>query len=151
MKKLLSLMLVVFALALLSSGAQAQSYNLVSILTPPTGGTNNIAASTTNSSTYAVRLDAPIKSQHIGLQATFKLTGSGTSASVFVFDKSLDGANWETGAYRLSATANGTSSVTAVTNFQVGAIGYLRLSSIENPNGTAMTNIVVKYSQKTGI
>lgn len=113
------------------------------------GGTNNVAASTTNSVTAPVI--AATRASDVALQATFKLTGSGTSAVVFVFDESIDNSNWESASRTLSVTAAGTSTVSNVGNYTLGGAGYLRLSSVQNPNAAAITNLVLKYSLKPGI
>lgn len=112
----------------------------------------SVAAATTNT-TYASSnwTAVSVNGSKLGVGLTFKLQGAGTSAVVFKFDASLDGASWETAAYSVTATAAGTTAVTKNGNFDLGALPYVRLSSVENPNASAVTNIVIRYGNKRSI
>jgi hypothetical protein len=128
--------------AFLVTPARAQGYGVSVVL----GGTNNVAAATTNSS-FATVIPAT-RATDIAVQPSFKLTGSGTSAVVLKFDESADNANWTANAVSISVTAAGTATVSKVSNFALGGIGYLRLSTVENPNASAVTNLSITFAQK---
>lgn len=142
-------LIIAAALALLafSPCAKAQ-WNLQ---LPVPGGTNNCTATTTNTTfttsqptaafTVPPQTDLPI-------QIVFKLTGSGTSACVFKFDESADNVNWKANAYSVTVTANGTSTVNNTGNFNIKGMPFLRLQTIENPNASAITNLLVQCIEK---
>ena len=145
MKKLNLLILAVVALFAVS--AQAQSYDVITTTLSSNSVTiTSIAASATNST---VRSSTMLSHQQsIGVQASFALASTGTSAVVFKFDSSVDGLNWTSAAYSITVTANGTNTVSGASTFAIGGIGHVRLSSIENPNAEAMTGVTVKYARK---
>ena len=145
MKKFTALFLA--AAGILFAGAAQAQYSIQT--TTLNGGTNNVAASTTNSVTAPVL--AFTRSTYGVVQTTFKLTGAGSSTVVLTFDESVDNSNWDLATRTLSVTANGTTAVTGLSNYTLGGAGYLRLSSVENPNAAAITNLVVKYSYKPGL
>lgn len=135
--------------ALVALPAAAQTFDGPKNLTVPA----SVAAASTNT-TYASSnwTASAISGSKMGVGVTFKLTGSGSSTVVLKFDASLDGATWETAAYSVSAAANGTTAVVKNANFDLGALPYVRLSSIENPNASsAVTNLVIRYGNKRGI
>lgn len=144
LSKLLPMLAACFVLAI---PAKAQNYSIQT--TTLTGGTNNVSATTTNSS-LAIVMPVP-KSSFIGIQPSFKLTGSGTTAVVFSFDESIDNSVWTSGTQTLSITPAGTTVVTGIKNFSANGVGFLRLSSIANANATAITNLVVKFATKNGL
>lgn len=123
---------------------QAQGYFPTTALA---GGTNNVAATTTNTS-FAVILSSQGRGPYMAVQPSFKLIGAGTSAVVFKFDESVDGTIWDLAAHTISVTASTTNVVTTLAPITLGAIGYLRLTTIENPNATAITNLTLKYVTK---
>lgn len=141
----------IFACLLLTiaPSVNGQSVTYDTPTTSLTGGTNNVSATTTNTS-FSVIIDAP-RSTYVGLQPVFSLTGAGTSAVVFKFDKSLDRVHWESGGATVSVTANGTNVVTAASSVTLGAIGYLKLTTVENPNASAITNLWLIPSRKNGL
>lgn len=143
MKKLIQFL---FAIAISFGAAQAQ-YNLIT--TTLNGGTNSVAASTTTSTTAPVL--SFTRSTYGAVQATCKLDGAGTTAVVFTFDESIDGSRWVPSTRTLSVTPAGTTQVSAIQNYTIGASGYLRLKSINNPNASNLTNVVLNYSYKPGI
>ena len=145
MKKFNITILAAFALAF-SAGAQS----VVQTTSPYNGTTGNFASASTNSSLTAPQLSFP-RSNYGAVQIGFKLDGSGTSAVVFKFDESIDGANWVATTRTLSVTAAGTTTVHNLSNLTLGGAGYLRLSYIGNPNSANITNLYVKYAYKPGI
>lgn len=146
MKNIFGLLIIAVA-ALLTAPVQAQSYNLRSAtITSNSVTVTAVEASITNST---VRATIPAtKGDTLALQVSVTLAGAGTSAVVCKFDESVDGTNWESSAHSVSVTASGTSTITTVANISVGSIGYLRLSSVENPNAQVAT-VAIKYAQKT--
>lgn len=113
------------------------------------GGTNVVAASSTNSPS-GVTFTAAYSSD-IALQPSFKLTGAGSSAVVFVFDTSLDGTTWYPAAFNISITANGTTPVSKVATQALGSTPYIKLSSIQNPNASIITNLALVATMKRGL
>lgn len=111
----------------------------------------SVAATTTNT-TYASSnwVGTATQSQKVTLGVKFQLTSTGTSAVVFKFDSSVDGVNWETATHSITGTAAGTTPVNKLGTFDLGGAPYFRLSSIENPNANAVTNISIRYSAKKG-
>lgn len=114
------------------------------------GMSTNIVAAVT---AVNPRVPFPVtQGQFAAIQVNYKLTGAGTSNNYFSFDASVDGTNaWATNLYVIGVAANGTTNVGGVSNWNIGAFGYLRIGTITNNNGTAMTNIVIRSGQKPGI
>jgi hypothetical protein len=125
--------------------AQAQGYNIQTILS---GGTNNIAANTLN--TYGTSIPV-VRGSTVALQASFKLVGSGTSGVNFLFNRSVDGVIWETNAITWTIAATATTTNAATTNITIGSTGFLMLNTSTNNNATATTNLLLKAGQKVGI
>jgi len=141
MKRLLSALVAIFALAL---GALAQSPTVYTVLT---GGTNVIAANTTNTpgNTFSVSEYASVD-----VQVTLKASTTNTTAVVFYFAKSLDSTTYETTpSLSCSITPNGTAEVSKVFNLSVPNVASLKLSHAENANANGyVTNVAVKYRLK---
>jgi hypothetical protein len=109
--------------------------------------TNAIPATTTNttvrSSTIVVTAGLDV-----AIQPQFNLADTGTDTIVLKFDESIDNSNWTDATRSISIVANGTNTVSKVSNFTVGAVGYLRLSQVQNPSARAIQNLVVKTATK---
>lgn len=123
-----------------------EAQNVQTILS---GGTNNLAANTLV--TYSLPVIAVQKGSIVGLQTQFKLvSGNGITNMTFKFDVSLDNAMWQSNAitWGVPPTAAVTNSVT--TNISVGAWNFIRLNLGTNGNDTALTNLILKASQKSG-
>jgi hypothetical protein len=140
-------MLALIAFMALAFTAHAQSYNQGSIL----GGTANSPASTDNTTYYTTNSTVIpcTKATEIALQLEHKLQGAGTSAVVARFDESVDGITWTASTRLMTNTSAGTTLVSKTQTFTVGAVGYIRLASINNSSATAVTNLIVKYAFKT--
>lgn len=85
------------------------------------------------------------------IQMSYNLAGAGSSAVTAYIGASLDGLNWVTNFATLAVTANGTATVSAITNLSTaafGSIGYLRLDAIQNANASAVTNLTFTYAVK---
>lgn len=139
LKTLAALAAVMCAAAL---PAVAQQYELKSF-----GAATNYAAETTNSITSAkVTLT---KHDLTAVEVSFNLDGSGTSAVVVKVHESLDGTNFDdTVLQSISLTASGTNTVRAIVPLNVGAVGYLGVRSLENPNASGITNLVIRAAIK---
>lgn len=124
----------------LTCQVHAQQYDVLT--TAYSGGTNNLAAATTNST--AAKVIGLAKYDQVAIDVKFKLIGSGTSAVVLKLDEGLDGSNWVANTRTISITAAGTSTVYFCTNYTVDSVGYLRLNVIENPNASAITNLQIR-------
>lgn len=147
-QKLLSLALCgVLALgAALPRAARAQAYGSQFLIS---GGTNAVPGQTTNS--YGAGYDIDVtRRNNLGLFLNFQAqSGTNISNVTFVFKHSLDQTTFTTtNLTRISLAGFGTNAVNFATNVTTGGIGYWRLDSIENLNGTAITNVIVQYSQK---
>lgn len=141
--QLICVAIVAMAAVIFTPESQGQ-YILGSVL----GGTNNVEAATTNT-TFTAVIPAT-KGLAVAVQPQFKLTDTGTDPVVLKFDTSLDQINWTVAAQSVTVTADGTNTVSKAANFDLGAVGYIRLSQVENPNAAAITNLTIKYSQKRG-
>lgn len=138
MKKL-SFVIIAFA-ALLAGTAQAQQYATAS-------GTiySNLIARTTfaATSTNTVTSTAMLSHQQtLGVQVAHSLADTGTDAIVYKFDTSVDGLYWTANTYSITVTSSGTNVVSGSASFAVGGMGYVRLSSIENPSARIITPTV---------
>lgn len=139
------------AMLALAFGANGQSY-VNDTITSTLVSTYSVAATTTNTTIASSNIIAAVtRSSYVTLQPIFKLQGAGSSAVVFVFDESTDGSTWESAAHTVSITADTTNQVTLVQNVQLEGIGFLRLGAVRNPNASAVTNMSVKISYKTGL
>lgn len=80
--------------------------------------------------------------EDVALQVSFALVGAGTSAITTTVQSSLDQTNW---CPHLSwtITAAGATTVAGVTNFHVGAVPFLRVSTIANGNATNLTGLTL--------
>lgn len=87
------------------------------------------------------------KSVYLGLQIDYKLSSTGDSNVVFTLQKSLDDSTFENVTTFLKA-ANGTNTVTIVTNLTTGAVGFWRIKQIDYIGSASdgyLTNLVVKW------
>jgi hypothetical protein len=128
--------------------AAAQNYIGYSAETLIPGGTNNVAFAATNTYTLTLTLT---RQAEVAIQLSFSALGTNTSNIDFKLEPSVDGVTFDTQntAHTITIAANGTNVVTLVTNRVVGAVGYLRLRSVSNPNATqALTNLSVQYAIK---
>jgi hypothetical protein len=134
----------VLASAWLVSPARAQ------IGIPATiAATNSVNAGVvfTNNTAFSVQ-----QWNNIAIQSTTVLTNGETSAITYAFDKSLDGLNWQTGAFSWTMPATGLATNTTVTNVTVGAVRWLRLGSINNAATNGQLRIIgLSYSGKIGL
>jgi len=146
MKKLTILAIAALAFAFAPT-ASAQYTRQAVITTTLNGGTNVVAAATTNSPNLVLQVP---DSEYIGLHFGFASDATNDTTIRIVLKESLDGTTYATGeSHTLSVAANGTTAVNVVTNINVGAIRYLKLTSIENANGaSALTNVVFSYGFK---
>jgi len=111
------------------------------------GGTNNIAATTTNSPTA----DTISVSEYanVGYQITVKPISTSTGTVVFNFAQSLDSTSYETvPQHTVTCTLNGTGAITTCGNFSIPSAGTLKLATIVNTNAMAITNIAIVYRLK---
>lgn len=107
------------------------------------GGTNNIAATSTNApgDTFAVSAY-----DNVGYQITVKPISTSTGTVVFSFADSLDSTTYESTPSRtVTVTLAGTGAITAVGNWTTPSSATLKLASIVSTNAMAMTNIAIAY------
>jgi hypothetical protein len=143
MKHALSLIGAAFTMFTLSAFAQVD-INTTSL----NGGTNNIASTTTRNFTIPLSIT---RGSQMAIQLSCKALGATTSNVTVNMDESVDNVIWEASKRSFVLALNGTSVVNVVTNYNFGAVPFVRISSIQNGAGEAITNIVVKYSVKPGL
>ncbi len=113
------------------------------------GGTNNVAAATTN--TYSLPSFPVIYGKEVSFLVSAQMAANTNTDLVFVFDRSVDAVNWETNTFSLTLTCNTTNQSQLGTNFNAGGYPFYRLDSIQNPNTqSATTNVIVKSVYKRG-
>ena len=111
------------------------------------GGTNVIAASSTNSFTDTIAVS---EFDNVGIQVTCMPVTTSTGTVLFNFALSLDSTSYKTVPSQvLTVTLAGTNTVTKVNNFSIPSAGTLRLASVANANAIVMTNVIVKIRMKS--
>ncbi|MCX6896324.1 MAG: hypothetical protein NTZ16_12665 [Verrucomicrobia bacterium] len=131
---------LLLGLVLLAGSVQAQQYSTPALAS---GGTNNVAAASTN--IYgSITLT---KNDEFGLFLSSVAISASTSNTVWYVDASLDNTNWTT-INAITKTQTGTTAATVGTNIYVGAAGYARVRCAIPDNLVALTNITVRYSLK---
>ena len=121
-----------------------------------TGGTNIVAATTTN--TYAANLTtAGITVDKggylsIGTQFTCMAANAGNLVLTFVpTDSSTNGSTIAGEAITLTIPCNGTTQVNSVTNIFIGGTPSLLLKTAGNTGAGTVTNLLIRANYKTGI
>lgn len=110
------------------------------------GGTNNVAAATTNSYTHNIDVR---KQDNACLQISFAMVDTSTTTIDLVLLKSLDASTWDTVDLKtITLTADGTNTVCCVTNLSTAGLGWYRLSTIANTSAVALTNLSFSYAIK---
>lgn len=128
--------------------AQAQ---YVIIPTTVNGGTNYVEQGTT-ATHYSGELLSVANAREVAIMTSFKLTGAGTDNITLKFDSSIDNVNWESDEHTIVVPATGTTTKVAITNITIGAVGFLRLASVQNAAASQdVTNLVVKAAIKPGL
>ena len=129
---------------------QAQVYTAASVMT-----NSVIAGSLTNyyngvTSLASLRLGNMVPPRLVGVQASVTgSTGTNVQDVVFVFKRSVDGTTYNTiGDWRVTVPIYGTTNNTVVTNWDIGAVGYLKLYAVENVSTNYITNVSCKVSIK---
>lgn len=149
MKKLaLPLLIATAAIALIAASYSPPSAGTVYLGTFD-GGTNNIAAASTNTYTTAV-VDVN-EFDNVGYRISVKPISTSTGTVVFSFFDGV-GNTYETTASRtVTVTLSGTSAIETVGNFSTPGSGQLKLGTITSTNAMAMTNIVVQLNKKNPV
>lgn len=114
------------------------------------GGTNNIAAATTNSTPLTA---IPVTgSDNLAMQVSFLVVGGTTNNTFGVsLDRSIDNTTWETNFTFLVCEASpGIANVTQ-TNWNTGGFAYFRVSEVRNALTNAVTNLNVRFYYKLGL
>src|SRR2546426_12258892 len=94
MKRFLRSLIALIALAAVST-ARAQGYSGYSAEILLSGGTNNIAAATTNTYTTG-NVMSLTRQREVGLVFSFNLQSASSSTHTILFSSSVDGTNWKT-------------------------------------------------------
>ena len=140
MKKILGILLVLAAAFTASAALET---------TVMDGSSSNqftyVAAATTNTPLAVLNC---VNSRYVALQALFQCTGDNSSNVTFRFDRSIDGINWHTNILAWAVPAQGAAPAAAITNLDVGAVPFLRVSAVENPGPAAVTNLLLRVFEK---
>lgn len=148
-----SVVLFTLAFALFAVSSQAQQYNTwATNMTRFNGGTNTVALNSTSAvfTTQGV-IDAKFSEYvALGFYYNFLIAPVGGTPTVIArFQRSVDNVNWESATNMVVLTMSGlTNGNTWVTNINMGSFRGLRLSTIENTNSTALTNVTLYYAIK---
>ena len=111
------------------------------------GGTNNIAAASTNTYTTAV-IDVN-EFDNVGYRISIKPVSTSTGTVVFSFSDGVGNTYESTASRTVTVTLSGTSTIETVGNFSTPGSGQLQLGTITSTNAMAMTNIVVQLNKKS--
>jgi hypothetical protein len=142
--KVLAGLAVLVAVAL---PAQAQQYRTATPYTTlvAASGTSNLTAA----AVYGVT-----KYEDVAIHVKTYLAGSGTDNTVVTYQRSADGTTYETTGFLVITIVNtGTTPVNTITNINVGAAGFIRLSTIVNGDTgdiLTVTNTVAFKPQRFG-
>jgi hypothetical protein len=132
--KMLGLALAAVVVSLVAAPTvRAQQYN--------TGSFTTVVAASTTSNYTSSAVFTCTKYEDVSIWVQSKIADAGTDNTTVSFAKSVDGTTYETTPSVVVTIANtGTTTVNTITNINVGAAGYLRLSSIVNGDtGDALT------------
>lgn len=89
--------------------------------------------------------------RNVAFQFSYALAGSVTASNVtVVLEKSIDTTNWTT-LDTIGLLSANTATVSYVTNYDVGAIPYLRVGRIINANLTNVVGLSFWMSRKRGL
>jgi len=148
MKKTFRNTLAVLALAVLAIAYAPNVNAQININLLDLTGIGTVAGGATTTVTNQV-MDVT-KSQVVALYAKFNMSDTTTSNVVYIVQRSIDGASWETHEpFTWTIPSVNTTDVLAVTNINVGACGWLKLKSIQNTHASIVcTNKVFGYAVK---
>ncbi len=137
-------LLMIFGLVLgLTAGAQ--NYNRLAVLT-----NNAVVNGVTN--TLASNPEFVGGSEYLGIEVSGILGGtngySNTIATVVVLDTSMTRTNWHTGAMRWNYSVVGTNGPALVAWTNIGGVQWVRLSAIEAPGSSPISNYSVVIAPK---
>jgi hypothetical protein len=137
---------ILTGLALFAVSHNAIAYDIVTVLS---GGTNNVAAASSN----LLSLSSIPVGKYNNIAITFGgATLAGATSNIWVyFDASVDNAHWASNKYVVLAPTSGTSTNYVVTNITENAFQYLRVASIYNTNTAQLTNIWLSIGGQPGL
>jgi hypothetical protein len=137
--------LVVAGLALTAGIAIAAQYT-ASTLSISFAGAGLAAVTETNPATVVTLT----KYEDVTIQVSGKLDDAGTDVTKVKFSRSVDGTTYETTpSMVMSLTHAGTTTTSCISNWNIGAVGYIKCVAISNAAATAnLTNLVIKVTTK---
>lgn len=142
-------LIVLGAVLFVGAFAANAQYSMLKSITIMAGGTNYVAAATTNNYSSASIVADVQKQSYTGITVAGKASGANTGTFVAYFAKSIDGVNYETTpSLTVTATMNGTAVVRKLAPTQVDGVASLKLIYLENTNATYITNITISYNVK---
>lgn len=140
--------LSILCLALL--GAATAQTIFTGTTTLLSGGTNNVAATATNS--VSLRIDTPRASEFVlNVSARPRANATNFVDLYLVLYPSGDGstiANVDAVVYRLTGTTNSSGLVIGTESITAGAVPYYFITQIGNADAIAVTNLTVSYGAK---
>jgi hypothetical protein len=136
----------IIALLALAFAATAADYSVTTL-------TNGLKVA--GSSTVTMTTTAPVitltKYEDVAINVRVTLDSTGTGTQTYTWYKSLDGSTYDTVAsYTLAVTPGGTGGtfVQVSTNINMGAVGYIRLGSVQNAQSGQYATNNISYSLK---
>lgn len=144
MKRILSALFALAALAFVPTAAQAQ-YAWI-----PLDGMPATLATTVSTNLASPPVIDCTKQANVAILLSFNQSSASTSNVIYTFQSSINRSNWDTVQTRVITVAStGTTRRDCVTNITVNGVGYLRLVTIDNGTAlTTMTNFGVQYAVK---
>lgn len=150
--KILLTALAVVTLGCLTASAQTTTRTIGTF----TGGTNFVAATTTNTlaasiNTAGVNVES---GGYVSISTQFVCTGANSGNAVFTYiptDSSTNGSTVAAEAITITVACNGTTQVNSVTNVFVGGTPTLLLKSVGNTGASAITNLQLRANFKRNI
>lgn len=124
--------------------AKAQTYGPITLSAVPSTLTTAVATNCT--ATIDCRYN-----RNIGIYIQAAGSNTTTSAITAVFNQSADGLNFDTLTPRVVTFAlNNTTTAGTTTNYDIGAIGWMRLAYVTNAAAVGVSNLMVQVSFKPG-
>lgn len=113
------------------------------------GANTNAVVTTASATNYYITIPACDRFGDVCMQVSFRLlSGAATDVCKTVFDASADGTNWIPSWAVISTAANGTTTVSGLTNITLNSIGFLRLAYFTNATAVSVTNLMINACYK---
>ena len=137
-----TLLAVLLLVSFNALGQQAKLYHLG----PWNGGTNNVAATSTNTVTDSYI--AVSEFDTIGVAITLRPVSTSTGTVVFNFAEAIGDYYETTPSHSITVTLSGTNTITTPGNFTVANAGTFALVQTVSTNAMGMTNVIIEVRLK---